>query len=224
MKLLALDTSTDHCSVAVWLDGNVLDDVRLAGQAHSQILLPMVDGLLARAGMGLAALDAIAFGAGPGSFTGLRIACGVAQGMALGAGLPIVPVGTLLALAQASGAARALCVLDARMREVYHAAYEQEGAGWRMVGEIGVCPPGELPLPPGTDWLGCGSGFAAYEVVLGERLAGRLRGVRAELFPSAREIAVLGAAACARGEARDPADALPLYVRDKVALTMAEQR
>lgn len=224
MKLLALDTSTEYCSVALWLDGVLRADVRHAGQSHTRMLLPMVDALLAGAGVGLRGLDAIAVGAGPGSFTGLRIACGVAQGMALAADLPIVPVGTLVALAQASGAARALCVMDARMHEVYHAAYEREAGGWRALTGTGVCAPGALPVPAGSGWVGCGSGFAVYGDALGERLTGRIAQVKADLFPSAREIAVLGAAALSRGEARDAAEALPLYVRDKVARTMAEQR
>ena len=122
--------------------------------------------LLAEARLDLAALDGIAFGAGPGSFTGLRIACGVAQGLALGADLPVVGVATLQAMAEAarqkSGRTRVIAALDARMREVYVAAYEHDGLRWRVVLEPAVAMPGEAPLPPGNGWTGVGNGFAAY--------------------------------------------------------------
>jgi len=224
LKVLALETSTEHCSVALRLGGETLADARHAGQRHSELILPMAHGLLARAGIGLSALDGIAFGEGPGSFTGLRIACGIAQGLALGAGLPVVGIGTLLALAEASGAGQALCCLDARMREVYHAAYARETGGWRTVFAPGLYAPGAIPRPPGEGWVGCGSGFLAFGELLAERLGGTLATVRADLVPDAREIAALAAAELAAGRGLDPAAAHPLYVRDKVALTVEEQR
>lgn len=126
MIILALDTTTVLCSVALIRDGEVIDCAVEAGQSHSSRLLPMIDRLLAEASVGLPALDAIAFGAGPGSFTGVRIACGVAQGLAFGAGRPVIPVDSLEAMALASGAAQVMSCLDARMGEVYFAAYRRE--------------------------------------------------------------------------------------------------
>jgi len=224
LNILALDTSTDLCSVALWRDGEVLHDDRAAGQTHSSLLLPMVDALLRRADLAIGAMDAIAFGAGPGSFTGLRIACGVAQGLALGTARPVVAVGTLLALAEASGADRVVCCLDARMHEVYHARYVRTATGWQTQCTPGLCPPAEVPLPEGQGWVGCGNGFAVYEAVLSQRFAGVLAGVSPVRLPHAREIAILGAAAHRRGDGVAPEAALPVYIRDKVALTVAEQR
>jgi len=224
LNVLALETSTELCSVALWRHGEVTHESRVAGQTHSQLLLPMLDALLRAAGFAVADLDAIAFGAGPGSFTGLRIACGVAQGLALGATIPVVGVCTLLAVAEAAGAARAVCCLDARMHEVYHAAFVRSGAQWQVASLPGLYAPALVPEPEGEDWLGCGNGFAAYAAPLALRLGGALRGTRPELVPHAREIAILGAAACARGEAVLPEHALPVYVRNKVALTVAEQK
>ena len=147
MKLLALDTSTEYLSLCLWQDGAVLSRDLLAGQTHSQRVLPMVGEMLSEAGLSLKQLDGIAFGAGPGSFTGLRIGCGVAQGLAFGADLPVVGVSTLFALAQQAESQRVITCLDARMGEVYHAAYERIGTEWRT-----VCEPNEssetFELPP----------------------------------------------------------------------------
>ena len=223
MRILALETSTDLCSAALWLDGKVDAREADAGQQHSELLLPMVDGLLVSHGLKAAGLDGIAFGAGPGSFTGLRIACGVAQGIAFGANLPVVGVSTLLALAHLSSAERAVCCLDARMGEIYHAAYEKRGDSWRTVHEPGLCKPEAAPALPAGKWTGCGSGFAAHRAALEQRYAGSLVHVIENLAPHAREIAVLAAAEFARGHAVPAERAAPLYVRDKVALRVNER-
>ena len=223
LKILALDTSTEYCSVALWHDGSIDTRETAAGQAHSQLLLPMVDELLQQHAVVLKDLDGIAFGRGPGSFTGLRIACGVTQGLAFGAGLPVVGVSTLLALAEAIQAERALCCLDARMGEIYHAAYIREGGEWRAVHEASLCPPDAAPsLPPGA-WTGCGGGFAAYGEVLQRRYAGCLAEVRPEVYPHAREIARLGARELEQGRGVPAEQALPVYIRDKVALRSDER-
>ena len=224
MKLLALDTSTDHCSVALWLDGAVHADAVLAGQRHSELLLPMIDRLLAAAAITLRDLDAIAYGEGPGSFTGLRIACGVTQGLAFGAGIPVVGIGTLAALAQASGGTHAACCLDARMKEVYYAAYRRHEGVWHPVAAPVLCSPESVSrLPPG-DWLGCGNAFAVYAEVLHSALGSYLNAVTPIRVPHARDIAELAAQEVKQGRARPPEDALPVYLRDKVALTIEEQR
>ena len=223
MKILALDTSTEYCSVALWRDGEVdARDVH-AGQRHSELLLPMVDELLKRHGLAVKDLDGIAFGQGPGSFTGLRIACGVAQGLAFGAGLGVVGVGTLAAMAQASGADRAVCCLDARMGEIYHAAYAKSGAGWEPVHAPGLCAPADAPVLPAGSWTGCGSGFAAHGALLQRRYAGRLSAIMADVFPHARDIVRLAAHEFEAGKAVAPERAAPVYIRDKVALKTAER-
>lgn len=223
MKILAFDTSTEYCSVAVWADGTVFARDILAGQRHSELLLPLIGEMLVEQGMNLQALDGIAFGSGPGSFTGLRIGCGVAQGLALGGDLPVVGVSTLLALAQGAGGERVVACLDARMGEVYHAAYEQDAEGWREVLGPGLYAPQGVPMVAGDGWTGCGSGFAAHSEALRERYAGQLQDVVSDAFPHARDIAKLAAPLFARGEGRDAALAAPLYIRNKVALKTSER-
>jgi tRNA threonylcarbamoyladenosine biosynthesis protein TsaB len=223
MKLLAIDTATELCSAALWVDGEVAAEAVDAGQRHSELLLPMVDTLLRNAGIGVRALDAIAFGAGPGSFTGLRIACGVAQGLAFGAKLPVIGIGTLVALAQASGATEAVCCLDARMRQVYCGAYRRSADGWEAVQAPGVYAPEAVPLLPAGSWTGCGNGFLVYADALRSGLGGSLAALAPNVLPHAREIAILAAAELARGAGKPAAEAVPVYVRDKVALTIEEQ-
>ena len=223
MRVLALDTSTEYCSVALWDDGAIAERCELVGQKHSEVLIEMLDVLLKDAGLGIKDCNGIAFGKGPGSFTGVRIACGAAQGLALGADIPVVGVCTLLALAEASGKARVIAALDARMGEVYHAAYEMHEDVWTTVSEPCLCKPEDAPQVPGDDWFGIGSGFAMHGVMLDKRYAGQLRGVDGTAVPQAAAIAVLGAAQFANGCGVDAAEALPLYLRDKVALKTSER-
>ena len=226
MKLIAFDTSTHWLSVAC--GGNDAWSVRgePAGQAHSERLLSLVDAVLAEAGWSLRSLDGVAFGAGPGSFTGVRIACGVAQGLGLGADLPLVPVPTLEALAQAAwrehAATRVVACLDARMREVYVAAYARESGRWNEVLAPAVLPPADVSMPMRAPalWHGVGGGFAAYPA-LATQLA--LDEVHADAVPDARAIGELAQPRLAAGEGVAAADALPIYVRHRVALTTAER-
>jgi tRNA threonylcarbamoyladenosine biosynthesis protein TsaB len=224
MKLLVLDTSTEFCSAALWLDGQIHARRVLAGQRHSSLLLPMVDELLRESAISLRQLDGIAYGAGPGSFTGLRIACAVTQGLAFGADLPVVGVSTLESIAVQTGADRVLTVLDARMAEVYWAAYQRESAGWRCVTEPALALPESVAVPDGNDWVGAGNGFVALGEVLRPRLAAQLARIDDTIMPDAAAMAPLAAAAFARGEGMDAALAAPIYLRDKVALTVDERR
>ncbi len=221
MRILAIETSTVHCSVALHQAGEVLSRGELAGQRHSEILLGMIDRLLAEAGSGTQELDGIAFGAGPGSFTGVRIAASVVQGLALGLGIPVMPVCTLEALAQASGLARVACALDARLDEVYFAAYERQVGNWRIVIEPCLSAIGELPHLPGEGWVGVGSGFGILDNELAHHL--QLADTRPDRFPEAGAVAVLGARMLEQGGALDAAAAQPLYLRDKVAMTTVER-
>jgi tRNA threonylcarbamoyladenosine biosynthesis protein TsaB len=223
MKLLALDTSTEYLSLALWLDGEIVDRDLLAGQAHSQLILPMLGEMLEASGLTLTELDSIAFGEGPGSFTGLRIGCGIAQGLAFGAGLPAVGVSTLLALAQQTDAKRVIACLDARMGEVYHAAYMRDGQDWLVVHEPGLYLPNDVPAVTGEGWYGIGSGWEAYEDTLRQRCAGQMGGFARQAFPHARDIADLAAKIFARGEAKSASDIAPVYIRNKVALKMSER-
>lgn len=222
MKFIAFDAATEWCTAALYRDGELTQRAIHAGQRHSELLVPMVMALLAEAGLGLKQLDGLAYGMGPGSFTGLRIACGVAQGLALGADLPVLGVSTLETLAEESGAQRVVACLDARMNEVYAGVYQREGDVWACLTGPVVCPPGQAPMPPGPGFVGVGSGFAAYPA-LGERLGPVLDSMDANLIPHARALARLAAPRLARGEGLAPEHAEPLYVRDKVALKICER-
>ena len=216
MKLAAFETSTEWCSVALWLDGEIRALEERAGNRHSELALPMLEELLGNEKLTAQDLGAVAFGAGPGSFTGLRIACGLAQGIALGRGLPVLGISSLEAIAEESGAARVVACLDARMREVYYSALEKKQGRWHEVSPAQCVSPGAIVLPQG-EWLGCGNGFAAYGSM-------GMKNVRPEIHPSAMAVARLAAPRLAAGEGVDAALAAPVYLRDKVALTVAEQR
>lgn len=224
MKLLVLDTSTEYCSAALWLDGRVLAFRVLAEQRHSSLLLPMIEELLRDGGVTLRQLDGIAYGAGPGSFTGLRIACAVTQGLAFGADLPVVGVSTLESIAEQARADKVLTVLDARMAEVYWAAYQHEDGVWRAVSAPQLALPESVAVPPGAGWVGAGNGFAILGEVLRPRLAAQLERIDETLTPDAAAMAPLAVAAFERGEGMDAALAAPIYLRDKVALTVDERR
>jgi tRNA threonylcarbamoyladenosine biosynthesis protein TsaB len=217
MRFAAIETSTEWCSVALWRDGEITAIERRAGNRHSELALPMLERLLESSRATLKEIDAITFGAGPGSFTGLRIACGIAQGLALPRSLPVLGVSTLEALAQASGAARVVACIDARMREVYYAALERRAGRWHEVIVPQCVPPQSAPRPPGEGWVGCGSGFAAYGNM-------GLKKILTDVHPSAVAVAQLAAPRLGAGEGVDAALAVPTYLRDKVARTMAEQR
>jgi tRNA threonylcarbamoyladenosine biosynthesis protein TsaB len=202
MKILALETAADPGSVALWIDGRVVAQACPGDLSNSAALLPAAKAALEAEGLGFPDLDGVAFGMGPGSFTGLRVSCGVAQGLALALDKPLAGVGTL----------------DARMGEVYHGVFVdgvlQDG--------IGVCPPQRVPRPASPGWRCCGNGVSAYPA-LRERLAGVVTEWRPDVAPHAGFIARLAGPRMERGERIDPADAAPFYVRDKVAKTVAER-
>lgn len=223
MRLLAIDCSTEWLSVAAGDASSCTEHSEQAGQAHSQLALPRINAALADRGWRVHDLDGIAFGAGPGAFTGVRIACGIAQGLALGIAKPVVAVTTLEALAQEAfrghRASRVLACLDARMREVYVAAYERDGKQWREALSPAVMRAEDLVLPSGA-WFGAGAGFDVYP---GLARRPEVHGVDATLRPSARAMLELARPRFAEGAGVTAADALPLYVRHRVALTSAER-
>lgn len=223
MKILAFDTSTEYLSLALWRDGEVSVREQLAGQTHSSLILPLLRELLDEAGLELADFDGIAFGAGPGSFTGLRIGCGVAQGLAYGAGLPVLGISTLMALAASSGEEKVIACLDARMGEVYHAAYVRQKGGWLAVHEPGLYAPEKVPAVLGEGWCGIGSGWAAYGDALHAHYGDHLGSTQAAAFPHAREMAMLAVPLFERGLGKPAHEAAPVYIRNKVALKMSER-
>jgi tRNA threonylcarbamoyladenosine biosynthesis protein TsaB len=218
MRIAALETSTEWCSVALWSDGAIVSLEQRAGHRHAEVALPLLSEVLGRCGTGAHELDAIAFGAGPGSFTGMRIACGLAQGLAVGRDIPLLGVSTLDAIAEESGAPRVVVCLDARMREVYYACLERAGGTWRAANAAVCVSPAAVQRPPGEGWCGCGNGFAAYP-----ELARMVTRVLPEVHPSASAVARLAAPRILAGEGADAAAAAPLYLRDKVALTIEER-
>lgn len=223
MDILAIETSTEYCSAALWQDGKVSERCELVGQKHSEVLMAMLDELLKDAGVKITQVDGIAFGKGPGSFTGVRIACGVAQGLAFGADVKVVGVCTLEALAQASGRDKVIAALDARMGELYLAAYEKRNDGWIEVIAPCLCRADTAPDIAGDGWFGAGSGFAVNEAALSARYGKQLSGMDAQIVPRAGAVAQIAAVEFAKGNAVDAALALPLYLRDKVALKTRER-
>ena len=223
MNLLALETSSRVISVALLRGDDLFERSRDEPNGGSAFVLPWVRELLDEAGLDLRDLDAIAFGAGPGGFTGLRLACSVAQGLAVGASQPVLGVGSLEALAQASGCDQVYVCVDARMNEVYTAAYRRAGDAWQEVMPPAVNPPEQAPLPPEGAWVGIGDGFQSYRDALSVRLGDRVRLLEKTCHPTAAAVAHLARPRVARGEAGTAASAVPLYVRDKVALTTAER-
>lgn len=220
MRLLALDTSAEACSVALAVEQRVLARFELAPQRHTERILPLIDALLAEAGIGVRQLDALAFGRGPGSFTGLRIAAGVAQGIALAADLPVLGISTLAALAQRCflerGERRVLTAFDARMGEVYWAGYQIDDRGLaQLLLPEAVSAPERVTLPPGTNWFGAGSGWGRYASVLRQRIP--VTDLDAGLMCRAEEMLPLAASDLAAGKAVSAELALPVYLRDRVA-------
>jgi tRNA threonylcarbamoyladenosine biosynthesis protein TsaB len=219
MRLLALDTATEACSAALWIDAVVEERYEVIGRGHAERILPMADELLKGAGLAVGDLDAIAFGRGPGGFTGLRIAAAVAQGLAAGIARGVVPVSDLAAVAAAaartSGAQRVLACMDARMGEVYWAAYDCTRAAPELVAGESLSKPDAVAPPLGEPWFGAGHGFSAHPG-LAPRLASRLRGVDAAILPRASDVARIAAVEVAAGRTVDAARALPVYIRDDV--------
>ena len=228
MKLLAVETATDACSAALFIDGKVIERFELAPKEHTKLILPMIDGLMKEAGLNPCDLNALAFGCGPGSFTGVRIATGVIHGIALGAGLPVVPVSTLAALAQAyfnSGTENlAFVAMDARMGEIFWGAYRRNTDGYaELIGTEAVLPADGVDAPGGTG-VGLGSAWDIYREALFARLPEPPSTVLADIHPRAGVIAQLGAYGYAKSLAVPVELAQPVYLRDKVAKTEAERR
>jgi tRNA threonylcarbamoyladenosine biosynthesis protein TsaB len=226
MNLLAIETATEACSVALVHGETVVARSELAPRRHAERVLPMADELLAEAGISRHALDAIAVGRGPGAFTGVRLAISLAQGMAMALGVPVVTVSSLAALALEAPEddAAVLAVIDARMGEIYAASYRRDGAGGLIaLDEERVGTAESLVLPPSDAWRVVGSGWTTYAEALSKRLDTVPRSADGACYPQARHVATLAVGEFKAGRAQAPEFALPVYLRDKVALTLAEQ-
>lgn len=217
MKLLALDTATEQCSVALLHDGGLTERKVQTARGHAELILPMIETVLDEAGVLLRECDALAFGRGPGAFTGVRIAVAVAQGLAFGASLPVIAISNLAAVAQQAVAPQknVLVCMDARMNEVYWSVFEtdQEGCAAPMLIER-VSAPGGVDVRDMRIDIALGTGFAAHPD-LRQRFAACE--ILPEALPSAREIAQLAVRELRRGNVLAARDALPVYLRDRVA-------
>lgn len=230
LRLAAIDTSEEACSVALWLDGEIRERFEVAARRHSEMVLPMIEDLLGEAGLALRDLDALAFARGPGSFTGVRIAASVIQGLAFAAALPVVPVSSLQALAQGvrrtHDAEAVLSAFDARMGEVYWGAYRVDATGIvRAVQDERVCAPDSVSVPAGEDagaiaWHAAGSGWDAYATPLQQAIGFAPLTHEGERLHAA-DVATVAAALHAEGRCVEAAEALPVYLRDEVAWAKA---
>lgn len=217
MKLLAFDTSTEACSAAVYIDGQITSHYEVAPQRHAELILPMIDQVLSKAQVKLKDLDAIAFGRGPGSFTGVRIATGIAQGLAYSADLPVIPVSTLAALAHSANdkADYIAAAIDARMHEIYFGLYKS-GEHAELIGEELVIAAGHLMPQTTTTCFGVGSGWARYAESLTGKIKGKLNGYDGERFPHAADVAALAVIEFNNGNLVKPEEAMPVYLRNNV--------
>ena len=224
MKLLAFETATEACSVALAIDGEIMERFEVAPRRHAELSLPWADALLAEAGIARSQLDAIAVGRGPGAFTGVRLAVAIAQGIALGLDRPLVPVSTLAALglpaALAAPGAPVLAAIDARMGELYTASYRWTGDALESIADEALTTAERVALQ-GTGWHGVGTGFGAQDGVLATRLAASLASVDAAALPHAADVARLALRSGA-GLAAELVE--PAYLRNNVALTLVEQQ
>lgn len=224
MKLLAFETATEACSVALWIDGAVRERFAIAPRQHAELALPWADALLAEAGIARSQLDGIAVGRGPGAFTGVRLAVAMAQGIALALDRPVAPVSTLAALAMQARGERILAAVDARMGEVYVAPFRRDGDAVSATGDETVIAPAQYDLPVGDEWIGVGTGFAAADGVLESRFDARFARIDTTALPHAADVARLGAMVFEHGGGLAPERLEPAYLRNHVALTLAEQR
>ncbi len=241
MKLLAVETSTQACSAALYIDGVICERFELTSNEHTRLILPMINSLMSDAGLRPQQLDALAFGCGPGSFTGVRIAAGVIQGIAFGADLPVVPVSTLAAIAQDffdNNADKAMCerlkaelstfnvaftAMDARMGEIFWGVYRRGEHGFaELIGKESVIPAADVEFPDMIG-VGVGSGWGVYQPELMTRLAGLVSYCESGNLPRACAIARLGARGFEQGRAVAVEQAMPVYLRDKVAKKESER-
>lgn len=228
LKLLAVETSTEACSAALYIDGEIQERFEIAPREHTKLILPMIDSLLADAELKPQQLDALAFSRGPGSFTGVRISTGVIQGIAFGADLPVVPVSTLAAIAQHffiqnPQSNYAFTAMDARMGEIFWGVYRKHQQGYaELIGEEAVTLAENIVFSK-KQGIGIGSGWGVYQQQLSDCLGDLLLSVEADHLPRASAIANLGVIGFEKNQAVDVENAMPVYLRNKVAKKESER-
>lgn len=221
MKILAIESSTLSCSVAFYDGLQVLEHTETVHKGHSQRILPMLDELLATAQCSMEQIQGLAYGRGPGAFTGLRMAAAVVQALAFAHDLPVVGVSCLAALAQGANYPRVLCALDARMGEVYWGVYQCDASGqWHLHAQEQVCAPNEVICPAEGDWLGVGSGWALYHDALSQMIPTRLVATDTQAIPCARHMATLALSEFNAGRVIAAHEVWPIYLRDNVVKKM----
>jgi tRNA threonylcarbamoyladenosine biosynthesis protein TsaB len=228
LKLLAIETATEACSAALMIDGEITEQFTLTANEHSKLILPMIDSLLAEANLQPADLNCLAFGCGPGSFTGVRIATGIIQGIAFALDLPVVPVSNLAAVAQDffdhNPENLAFVAMDARMDEIYWGVYQRNALGFaELLGKEAVIPANDIEFPD-LSGVGIGSGWKIYQQELSTRLSHRIIRYEADNPPRARAVARLGCEGFKQGLAVSVEQAMPVYLRDKVAKKESERQ
>lgn len=231
MNILALDTCTESCSAALLYQGKVFECFEMTQRGHSELILGMMDNVLSQAGVGISVVDALAFGRGPGSFTGVRVGVGVAQGIAFARDIPVIPISSLAAVAQ--GAADQLDInhlavaMDARMGEIYCASYKRENGLVKQVDDEQVCPPQDFSpafMPDSLlEWVGVGTGWREYDAILRECFSNRLAQVSVEHYPRATSIVKLAEFEAQAGRVLPAEQAMPVYLRNNVAKKKGEQ-
>lgn len=218
MKILAIDTATEACSVALTIDGQCQEIFEIIPRQHTERVLPMVDEILKHAGISLSQLDAIAFDCGPGSFTGVRVGTSVTQGLAFSAGLPVIPVSSLAALAQLAlrtdNQQQVLSTIDARMNEMYWGCYQSENGLMKLINEEKVSPVSDIVLR--GDWHCIGSGWDTYHAELNQSGQVNIHSFTAECFPHAQDVALLAENLYKQGKMVSAENAIPSYIRDEV--------
>ena len=228
MRLLAVETATEACSAALMIDGDITEQFCITTNGHSKLILPMIDALMADAGLKPTDLDGLAFGCGPGSFTGIRIATGIIQGIAFALDLPVVPVSNLAAVAQDffdhNPENLAFVAMDARMNEIYWGVYQRNADGYaELIGKETVLPSNEVEFPD-VSGVGIGSGWKIYNQELLTHLSQRIIRYEVDNLPRARAVAHLGVEGFKQGLAVAVEHAMPVYLRDKVAKKESERQ
>jgi len=228
MNILALDTCTESCSAALLYNGEVFEQVEMTQRGHSDLILGMMDALFKQAGTTISTVDAIAFGRGPGSFTGVRVGVGVTQGIAFARDIPVIPISTLLAVAQDAAdsldADNIAVAMDARMGEIYCASYQRKEGIVELIGSERVCPPEQFKPNSDQLWVGVGTGWREYDSILRENFAGNLDKVVFEHYPNASVMIKLAEIEADAGRMIAADKALPVYLRDNVAKKKGEQK
>ncbi|RRQ20638.1 tRNA (adenosine(37)-N6)-threonylcarbamoyltransferase complex dimerization subunit type 1 TsaB [Thiohalobacter thiocyanaticus] len=218
--ILALDTATEACSAALYVQGDMTSTCQVDPRGHARNILPMIEELLNGAGLAIRELNAIAFGRGPGSFTGLRIAAGITQGLAFGAGLPVIPVSTLATLAQGSDNDEVLAAIDARMHEVYWGAFRRDRDGvMQPVVDETVRPPDRVTCPGQGEWQARGSGWKTYGEALNNHCTGRIVQYEPDALPHAADMIPIALQLYRQGRTVSAEQAVPIYLRDQVVQT-----